>query len=319
MAWSFNPASWVNGVTIPNVANFQSIATDLHTLGGNLDSARYGVANAAFATLVPQDLPGTVYTVTAGSWTTGTATLTIGSHNLKVNQLVVVASVTPSGYNNGGVEVALTGVTGTQISYALASNPGAWVSGGTVTAWGTPAAGMIAVTAAGVLEQYSGSAWAAVGGGGTVTHTAGALTSGALVVGNGSADIKVPNSSATLDANGNLLIPGYFAPAGSPVLTLVNGANQNIAIGNRAYATITGPSAGFSIGGFQGGVDGRQFELQNLLSQTMTINNQDAGSGAGNYIFTLTGGNVALRSGGFSVARFTFNSSANGWVFTGSN
>lgn len=163
MSWSFDPSAWTTA-TKPSVANFQNIATDLHTLGGNKDGARYGYANNAFATLVPQELPGTAYTVTAGSWAAGVATLTIGAHNIKANQLIVIASVTPSGYNNGGVEVAATSVTGTQVLYPLAVNPGAWTSGGTVTAWGTPANGMLAVAPGGVLNLYASGAFSPVSG-----------------------------------------------------------------------------------------------------------------------------------------------------------
>jgi len=70
------------------------------------------------------------YNLTGGSWTGGTATITIGAHAIRVGDLVTVRSVTPSGYDADLVEVTAVGAT--TISYAVASNPGAWSSGGTV-------------------------------------------------------------------------------------------------------------------------------------------------------------------------------------------
>jgi hypothetical protein len=69
------------------------------------------------------------FTVTAASWAAGTATVTIGAHSLVVAQTVNITGASPSGYN--GI-YQITAVTGTTISYALASNPGSWSSGGTV-------------------------------------------------------------------------------------------------------------------------------------------------------------------------------------------
>lgn len=158
MAQKFNPAAWTSG-TIPAVADFQNIAADLATRGIAIDGGGYGRANSAYLTLMPKDLPGTAYTVTAASWSTGVATLTIGAHNLIVNQHVKVASITPSGYN--ATDVVITAVTGTTISYAVASNPGAWSSGGTVTAdlITTPGNGTIAIDSHNAVWVYYSGAW----------------------------------------------------------------------------------------------------------------------------------------------------------------
>ena len=69
------------------------------------------------------------YATTAGSWTSSTATLTIGAHCFLVGDTITVAGVSPSGYNGTFV---ITAVTSTTISYALASNPGSYTSAGTV-------------------------------------------------------------------------------------------------------------------------------------------------------------------------------------------
>jgi hypothetical protein len=76
------------------------------------------------------------YTITGGSHTSGTTTLTVnhGSNFIysasgPSNDRITVSGVSPSGYNG---TFALTGATSTTISYAQ-SNPGAYVSGGTAT------------------------------------------------------------------------------------------------------------------------------------------------------------------------------------------
>lgn len=314
MSWSYDPSGYTTG-TKPSVADFQSIAVDLHTLGGNKDAARYGFVNAAFVTLVPQELPGNSYAVTAGSWTTGTATLTVGAHNFKVNQLIVIASVVstgPGSYNNGGKEVAVSGVTGTTVSFPLTSNPGTWTSGGSVTAWGTPTSGMIAADPSGVLNEYASGSFGPVSGAGTVTHT-GALTSGALVVGNGSADITVPSSGASLDTSGK--ITSNALNFNQDPLTLVNGLNSNVNIGNFSYVSVSGPTGAFSLGGFTGG--SRILFVWNATTQAMTIVNEDASSTAANRIQTLSGSNVTLATR-MSFAVFIYASN-NRWSLVSTN
>jgi hypothetical protein len=74
---------------------------------------------------------GTPHTVTAASWTSGVATLTIGSHTITAGNAIQVNSVSPAGYN---MTVQVTGVTGTTVSFPLASNPGIYTSGGGVVA-----------------------------------------------------------------------------------------------------------------------------------------------------------------------------------------
>lgn len=178
--------------------------------------------------------------------------------------------------------------------------------------------------------DYSGNVWDALmdylqanAGLGTVTNTAGALASGALVVGNGSNDAKTPNSATTLDANGNLVTAGYVAPGSAASsgnnVTLASGANQNIAIGNKAYIRLVGPSAPFSLGGFSGGVDGRRLTVINVAVQTMTINHQDSGSSAANRIYTLSNTNVVLRAGANSAANFVYDITDGGWILVSVN
>lgn len=112
-------------------------------------------------------------------------------------------------------------------------------------------------------------------------------------------------------------VPGSFALR-KQGLALVNGLNSNITTPEATFLRITGPSAGFSVGGFTGGVDGRYMTLFNAVVQQMTIVNNDGSSLAANRIYTLTGGNVVLRAG-VSAVNFVYDSSLNLWILIGTN
>lgn len=69
-------------------------------------------------------------TITAASWAASVATLTIGAHGYGVNSKISVVDALPSGYN--GKQFTVTSFTSTTVSFTMASDPGAYVSGGTV-------------------------------------------------------------------------------------------------------------------------------------------------------------------------------------------
>lgn len=71
---------------------------------------------------------GTSKTITGATYSNGIVTFTATSHGLAVNDLVTVSGVTPSGYN--GSYRVLTVPTANTFTVALASNPGAYSSGG---------------------------------------------------------------------------------------------------------------------------------------------------------------------------------------------
>jgi hypothetical protein len=106
-------------------------------------------------------------------------------------------------------------------------------------------------------------------------------------------------------------------------VTLVNGLNSNIVpITNLSFLRITGPSAGFSIGGFSygapGNVAGLMVYVFNSTTQQMTIVNEDASSAATSRIKTLTGGNVVLRAG-TSAATFMYCDVEDRFILMSSN
>src|SRR5665213_3206785 len=91
-------AAWSSGYAISS-SDSAAIQLDLYTAGANRDTGGYGLPNTSFLTLVPGALPGTSYTVTAASWASSVATVTIGTHVIPVGQHFSLSGVAPSGYN----------------------------------------------------------------------------------------------------------------------------------------------------------------------------------------------------------------------------
>lgn len=101
-------------------------------------------------------------------------------------------------------------------------------------------------------------------------------------------------------------------------IALANGLNSDIALTNASWIRITGPVAGFSLGGFTNGVDGRHLSVFNTTANAMTIVNEDAGSVAANRITTLTGGNVVLAAR-TSAATFCYEDNTDRWILLSYN
>lgn len=82
------------------------------------------------------DGTGLSYHVTGASWSSGTATITIGTHSITVGQTVTVGGIfgsagLPQGLLYNGLKL-VTAVSSTTISYLVPINPGTYVSGGQV-------------------------------------------------------------------------------------------------------------------------------------------------------------------------------------------
>jgi hypothetical protein len=161
MSWQFDTTGWAGPPAHAlTVADLVAIQGDIRAPGGDVVYGGNYVRTCGAVQLQAGDVPGTAYTVTGASWSTSVATITIGTHHVVVGQLITVASVTPSGYNVSLVPV--TAVASTTVSFALASNPGSYTSGGTLTVGQTPQSGMIAVDGLGVLKRYFSGAWASI-------------------------------------------------------------------------------------------------------------------------------------------------------------
>ena len=99
---------------------------------------------------------------------------------------------------------------------------------------------------------------------------------------------------------------------GETDITLVNGDNDNIAIGYATYVRISGPTAAFAIRGIAAGERGRLVFIRNTVAFNMTLSDQNAGSTAANRIITQTGADVALT--GVSSAVLLYDATALRWV-----
>jgi len=112
---------------------FPAVGPDV--AGGNLPNLG-GYANGipayqAFLATPVDSTYATPYTGVTGSWSNGTATVTVGSiaANMWVSGTITISGMTPSGYNC--THCVLTATTGTTVSYAVATNPGGNGSGAT--------------------------------------------------------------------------------------------------------------------------------------------------------------------------------------------
>jgi len=116
-----------------------------------------------------------------------------------------------------------------------------------------------------------------------------------------------------LTIGGDVVEGGGMAPR---ALTLGNGLNSNIVI-QQTYKNLllSGPSAGFSVGGFSDGWQGREIRIMYLGAQTMTLVNADASSTAANRIRTNTGANIV----GVHAATFIYDQASTTWVLMSYN
>ena len=79
-----------------------------------------------------QSAAETAVNITSASWAAGIATYgTSEVHTLAVGDKTVIAGVTPSGYNVAAGAIVLSVPTTTSLTVAIASDPGAYTSGGT--------------------------------------------------------------------------------------------------------------------------------------------------------------------------------------------
>jgi hypothetical protein len=126
----------VNGITINYSGNFgEGIQLNCGSVSGG-----FKITNNTINPITMQ--PPSTYTVSHATWSNGLATVTVSSAAPNVFESgmpFVLSGVTPSGYNVGtsytqAGAAYMTGGTSTTFTYALASNPGSYLSGGTVQA-----------------------------------------------------------------------------------------------------------------------------------------------------------------------------------------
>ena len=327
MGWSFDPSAWSDGVTIPHVADFQHIASDMHTRGATVDGGGYGRANTGFITLLPGALPGTVYNVTAASWAGGVATLTIGGHALQVNQLVTVSGITPSGYNG---TVTVTAITGTTASFALASNPGTYVSGGTVLAGGAvPGYGTVAIDQNLNVKVWNGSSYVAattavaagVWWSGSGAPSSGLGSNGDMYIDTATENVYGPKAggswgSAVTNIKGATGAGAvWWSGAGAPSSGLGNNGDMYL---NTSTGDVYGPKTAGAWGGIVKNIVGPSGGMAdpgaNGIVKRTALNTTAAAVAGTDYFAPDASGNLGL-----GVTPPAFGSGDNGIAFPGGN
>ena len=113
-----------------------------------------------------------------------------------------------------------------------------------------------------------------------------------------------PNT--TLDVSGSVAFR-------EGALTLANGSNDNLNVGNITLGAISGPTGAYTITGIAGGTNGRILTLFNNTSQILTIANQSGSSLAPNRIATTTGTDIIL-STAYSVVQLQYSALLSRWV-----
>ena len=100
-------------------------------------------------------------------------------------------------------------------------------------------------------------------------------------------------------------------------ITLADGENNDVDLTTQkfSYYRITGPTAGFTITGFDGGSDGRILMLVNSSGFNMVIANENAGSVITNQI--VTGNNLDIIVPVSTIANFIYDMDINRWRLTG--
>jgi len=96
----------------------------------SVDMKAHGLFQRA-KVITDEDIEVAGTSVSGVTWAGGVATFSSTTHLLAINDLVVITGMTPSGYN-GAYRVA-TVPTGGSFTVPIASNPGAFSAGGTVT------------------------------------------------------------------------------------------------------------------------------------------------------------------------------------------
>ena len=206
-----------------------AIGTDAANLTGTVSVNRFNSGTGASSS---------TYLSGAGTWTTPAGTGTVTTTGSPANGNLTKFSG-PTSITNGDLsgDVATSGTLATTIqanavttskiadaNVTLAKIANASANSVLVGSGASGSGASYREIALGSGVAMTGTTLSATGSGGTVTHTAGALTLNQLVVGNGSADIKVSD------------LTGDITTAGGVATTL---ATVNSSPGTYAYADVT--------------------------------------------------------------------------------
>jgi hypothetical protein len=133
-----------------------------------------------------------------------------------------------------------------------------------------------------------------------------------------------PILAMSLDPSSNLAVSGKvtigtFIDETQATVTLTNGPNDNVNIGNASIIRITGPTAAFSITGFSGGEAGRVLTIWNFTAQPMTLRSDNGGSTPANRVYTIINANGDVSSTTNGSAILKYSAIDNRWIVASFN
>lgn len=141
----------------------------------------------------------------------------------------------------------------------------------------------------------------------STVNNASALTERARIASNGYVGLNTTTPATRLD------IDGAYATR-AVTLTLSNGRNDNVAIGDASFVRIVGPTAPFSISGLANGTNGKRLRIANMTGQNWTIMDSSSFSTLGNRIETNTNADIIVK-GPVPILDMIFDATGSGqWL-----
>jgi hypothetical protein len=140
----------------------------------------------------------------------------------------------------------------------------------------------------------------------TDTSTSTSPTEKMRIAGNGYIGVNATDPGIRVDING-----GYATR--SNTVTLSNGVNNDVPVGDCAFLRIIGPTAGFTITGLQKGVDGQRLRLANITGMDMTVADSSSLSTLGNRIETNTNSDIIVK-GPVPILDMTYDGPTSQWL-----
>lgn len=215
------------------------------------------VVSSSQFTIAAANAPTNVLTITSATWATSTATIGIsGQYIIPIGTSVVVAGMTPSGYNG---TVTVTASTAGSFSYALASNPGAATVFGTATA-ATATVPMnggnaqiiyfLGQTATPPPVGYGAGGYGSGGyGTGVVYSGTGRVLTGVGIVGNGTSATATPAIGVYVTPGSAITVSGSTHFNGT--YTVLSATSTTFTFASTANFTDTGATVAVTKWGFQ--------------------------------------------------------------------
>jgi hypothetical protein len=118
--------------------------------------------------------------------------------------------------------------------------------------------------------------------------------------------VNATNPGVRVDING-----GYATRSRN--VTIANGTNNDVPVGDCAYLRLIGPTTAFTITGLAAGVDGQRLRVIDVTGYDMTIANGSTLSAYGNRIETDVGSDIIVK-GTAPVLDMTYDSTLHEWM-----